>query len=420
MIPFVGPSYQLKIKRQGVQRSINLMPTQIESGSGKAPVYLQPVPGLVQFSGAADTPPPDGGTAEVFMLDYVSHSCNYGFFQASEGNFLLVTDSKGADFSASGYYLVTVTVDATGEVVAETKSTVYATTGTLQTYFYDGNAYAGPVVEIATGDKHMVRIDPDTRAVTPVYEPAHDWQAFNTLPNPAHVLINTLVGVTGGSDTAPMNVVSLVDGSVVQTITLPYLLGEIMFANVARSAATGHFFVVSTNNDEVYKCDTTTGAILDTYSVADLVGTGWSLSMVQLVDETLILFVVNWTNPPEVGALCVLNEDGTTEGFQSFNGKVRELNPMLYVTANNAFYFIATETAIAAKAYGYNLTTQDFEFEEVLALDFAEGQDIGYGTGNFTGSVGADGSVYLSAFTGFVTLEGYENEAYKVFKITPP
>ena len=61
MIPFVGPSYQLKTKRQGVQRSINLMPTPVESGSGKAGVFLAPVPGLRQFSGEGGGVDPDIG-----------------------------------------------------------------------------------------------------------------------------------------------------------------------------------------------------------------------------------------------------------------------------------------------------------------------------------------------------------------------
>ena len=419
MIPFVGPSYQLKTKRQAVQRSINLMPTPIESGSGKAAVYLQPVPGLVLFSGEPEADPPGG--VEVFMQDFVSHSCNYGFFPASGGKFVLVTDTKGADFSAYGYYLLVVTVDENGEVETETKVEEYSTIGTLQTYFYDGNAYAGPVVENATGDRYMVRINPDTRVVTPIYShTTHNWQAFNTLVDPSRVIINTLDGVSGATDTAPHKVVSMDDGAVIATVTLPYKLGETLFSNVAQSADSGHYFIVSTANAEAYKCDGTSGTILATYSAVSLVGAGWLLSMVQLVDDKLVLFVVASPSATEVGGVGVLSEAGAVTGLQSFNGIVRPLNKMLYVAASDAFYFIATETAVAAKAYGYDFASLDFEFEEVLDLGFASGQDIGYGTGNFTGSVGPDGSIYMSAFTGFVTLEGYENETYKVFKITPP
>lgn len=61
-IPFVGPSYDLKRRKASVQRCINLMPTPIESGSGKAPSYLAPVPGLVPFVGniIPVTPPAPG------------------------------------------------------------------------------------------------------------------------------------------------------------------------------------------------------------------------------------------------------------------------------------------------------------------------------------------------------------------------
>lgn len=47
---FVGPSGELDVKDADTQRSINLMPTLIESGGGKVPVFLKPVPGLTQFS----------------------------------------------------------------------------------------------------------------------------------------------------------------------------------------------------------------------------------------------------------------------------------------------------------------------------------------------------------------------------------
>lgn len=49
-ISFIGPSYQLDDRKADVQRSINLMPTLIESGTGKTDVFLEPVPGLTVFS----------------------------------------------------------------------------------------------------------------------------------------------------------------------------------------------------------------------------------------------------------------------------------------------------------------------------------------------------------------------------------
>ena len=54
---FVGPSYDLKVKRSDTQRSINLMPTAIESGDGKTPMFLKSAPGLREFSGPVEPPP---------------------------------------------------------------------------------------------------------------------------------------------------------------------------------------------------------------------------------------------------------------------------------------------------------------------------------------------------------------------------
>jgi hypothetical protein len=49
-IPIVGPSYNLRVRKADVQRSINLFPSIVESGSGKAPAILQSIPGLVLFA----------------------------------------------------------------------------------------------------------------------------------------------------------------------------------------------------------------------------------------------------------------------------------------------------------------------------------------------------------------------------------
>lgn len=53
-IPIVGPSYQLRVRKADVQRSINLFPSIVESGTGKAPAILQSVPGLVLFADAGE------------------------------------------------------------------------------------------------------------------------------------------------------------------------------------------------------------------------------------------------------------------------------------------------------------------------------------------------------------------------------
>jgi len=49
MYPFVGPSYTLATRAADVQRSVNLYPAPIESGSGKAQFILQSIPGLTEF-----------------------------------------------------------------------------------------------------------------------------------------------------------------------------------------------------------------------------------------------------------------------------------------------------------------------------------------------------------------------------------
>lgn len=53
-VPFVGPSYELKRRKADTQRSINLMPTRVESGSGKSKQFLAPYPGLSAFSTGAE------------------------------------------------------------------------------------------------------------------------------------------------------------------------------------------------------------------------------------------------------------------------------------------------------------------------------------------------------------------------------
>jgi len=49
-VPFVGPSYRLRTRTADQQRSVNLFPAVIESGTGKAPGMLQSVPGLALFA----------------------------------------------------------------------------------------------------------------------------------------------------------------------------------------------------------------------------------------------------------------------------------------------------------------------------------------------------------------------------------
>lgn len=50
MVPFVGPSYQLNTRSADVQRSINMRPVPVESGTGASGFMLQSNPGMRVFS----------------------------------------------------------------------------------------------------------------------------------------------------------------------------------------------------------------------------------------------------------------------------------------------------------------------------------------------------------------------------------
>lgn len=49
MVPFVGPSYTLDVRGADCQRTVNMFPAIVESGSGKAAAILQRIPGLSLF-----------------------------------------------------------------------------------------------------------------------------------------------------------------------------------------------------------------------------------------------------------------------------------------------------------------------------------------------------------------------------------
>lgn len=55
MIPFVGGSYTLDVRKADVQRTVNLFPVASENAGSAAPTYLQSIPGLDVFS---DVSPP--------------------------------------------------------------------------------------------------------------------------------------------------------------------------------------------------------------------------------------------------------------------------------------------------------------------------------------------------------------------------
>jgi hypothetical protein len=48
--PFVGPSYTLAVRDADIQRTVNMFPSIVESGSGKSPSILRSIPGLVEFA----------------------------------------------------------------------------------------------------------------------------------------------------------------------------------------------------------------------------------------------------------------------------------------------------------------------------------------------------------------------------------
>lgn len=50
MIKFVGPSYELNVRKADVQRAVNLIPVYNEVPGGKSVAYLDSVPGLSAFS----------------------------------------------------------------------------------------------------------------------------------------------------------------------------------------------------------------------------------------------------------------------------------------------------------------------------------------------------------------------------------
>lgn len=85
-VPFVGPSYQLRRKKADVQRSINLFPTPIESGSGKSGVFLKSIPGLSSFS-AAVVPPPD----LCFYERFIGFPTGYGLVDGTFASFTAVS-----------------------------------------------------------------------------------------------------------------------------------------------------------------------------------------------------------------------------------------------------------------------------------------------------------------------------------------
>ncbi len=81
-IPIVGPSYNIRVRKADIQRSINLFPSIVESGAGKAPAILQSIPGLTLFA--------DGGSETRAMRTL------------KDGRLFVVNGSNFNEISATG------------------------------------------------------------------------------------------------------------------------------------------------------------------------------------------------------------------------------------------------------------------------------------------------------------------------------
>ena len=245
------------------------MPTLIESGSGKpvnqaflaGQMFLAPVPGLVVFS---ERPGGSGGGAgdpELFGDVFYSDSCNYGLTPMTNGQMLLITDTLNSEADPTyGPYLKLVIFNADGTIASTSTSSTYSTNTLMRVYNYDGFAFVGPVDHLATGNRHLIKIDADTQAVTFVASLAtNSWQTFSVMADESRVIISPKIGVD------PTHVVfDLDDGSTVQTVALSEK-NEDPHNRIVQSAATGDFLVSSKDATRsrrgVLTCDETTGTI---------------------------------------------------------------------------------------------------------------------------------------------------------------
>lgn len=78
MIPFIGGSYTLGVRKADVQRSVNCYPVATENPGGAVAEYLQSIPGLDVFSDNAP-PPVLGGwnTTNEVGTGWVFSESNY-------------------------------------------------------------------------------------------------------------------------------------------------------------------------------------------------------------------------------------------------------------------------------------------------------------------------------------------------------
>lgn len=111
-IKIVGGSYLLNCRKADCQRSINVFPSVVESGSGKSPAILKSIPGLVQFSesGAVIRGMRTASNGRVYIVsgnklkevDSFGNLADLGTLQTSSGyvgmgenlNQLIITDGE--------------------------------------------------------------------------------------------------------------------------------------------------------------------------------------------------------------------------------------------------------------------------------------------------------------------------------------
>jgi Phage stabilisation protein len=126
VVPFVGPSYQLQTRKADSQRTVNLKPRRVESGSGKAQYILESVEGLIErFS---------PGTQ---IRGFASVAGGRSFVAAGSSVFEIASDFSGL----SGLATLTTT---TGPVsMAVGREHLVVADGSASAVYYEFTASAG-------------------------------------------------------------------------------------------------------------------------------------------------------------------------------------------------------------------------------------------------------------------------------------
>ena len=152
-IPIVGQSYNLTTRKADVQRSINLFPSIVESGSGKSPAILQSIPGLTLFS----TP-----TGAVRGLFYTSENSMY----AVAGNKFYHISSLGVATEQGTLSTATGSVDITQNlnqiiIVDGANGYTYTFAGNIFSRINDAAFYGSDRVGVVDG--YAIFIKPNSQ-----------------------------------------------------------------------------------------------------------------------------------------------------------------------------------------------------------------------------------------------------------------